>query len=82
VQQVRDPAFNLELRKVRDRLAASIAAQDDCPEGFDLDRWLEDWLDRPQAALGGQRPAELLGSDEGVASVCRALGATMSGAYQ
>lgn len=72
----------LELSKVRDRLAASLAAQGDLPQGFDLDRWLQEWLSRPQGALGGRNPAELLDSAEGVDAVCRALGATMSGPYQ
>lgn len=46
---------------------------------FDLARWLGEWLKRPQPALGGRRPAEMLGTKEGVAAVRRVLGAIVSG---
>src|SRR5438093_2244211 len=29
-------------------------------EGFDAAKWVARWLDRPQPALGGRRPAELM----------------------
>ena len=49
---------------------------------FDLDAWLEEWLRRPQPALGGRLPANLLHDPEGQESVKRVLGAMISGAYQ
>jgi len=33
--------------------------------GFDAREWLLNWLERPLPALGGQRPAELLSSEDG-----------------
>ena len=52
------------------------------PNGFDLDQWLQDWLQRPQPALGGTRPVNLLNTQEGIEAIRRVLGAVMSGAYQ
>lgn len=34
--------------------------------GFDAKEWLLKWLERPLPALGGQRPAELLSSEDGL----------------
>lgn len=49
--------------------------------GFDAAKWLGQWIDRPQPALGGKRPAELLDTPTGVVLVSRVLGAIESGAY-
>lgn len=49
---------------------------------FDAARWLGGWLERPQAALGGRKPAELVDTPTGLAVVTRLLGAVASGAYQ
>lgn len=70
------------LQDVKGRLQAALDADGESPPGFDLDQWLRDWLERPQPALGGARPVQLLGSAEGLESVRRALGALISGAYQ
>lgn len=51
-------------------------------QGFDAVRWLGLWIERPQAALDGQRPADLLDTPTGVDLVARLLGAMQSGAYQ
>lgn len=48
----------------------------------DVKRWLGTWLQRPQPALGGQAPAQLLDTPAGLAMVERVLGALRSGAYQ
>ena len=49
---------------------------------FDTGRWLGEWLERPQPALGGRKPAELVDTPTGLAVVTRLLGAIESGAYQ
>jgi putative toxin-antitoxin system antitoxin component (TIGR02293 family) len=49
---------------------------------FDTARWLGEWLERPQPALGGRKPAELVDTPTGLAVVTRLLGAIESGAYQ
>lgn len=70
------------LQDVRERLQAALEADGESPPGFDLDQWLQEWLERPQPALGGARPVQLLDSAEGQESVRRVLGALLSGAYQ
>lgn len=49
---------------------------------FDAARWLGEWLERPQPALGGRKPADLIDTPTGLAVVTRLLGAVASGAYQ
>lgn len=49
---------------------------------FDAARWLGQWIEQPQAALGGQRPADLLDTPTGLSVVARLLGSLASGAYQ
>ena len=49
---------------------------------FDAARWLGEWLERPQPALDGRKPAELVDTPTGVDVVARLLGSTESGAYQ
>lgn len=48
---------------------------------FDAAKWLGQWIERPQPALGGKKPAELLDTPTGVEVVSRLLGAVESGAY-
>lgn len=68
------------INKVEDILAA----QGDNPDAanFDVERWVGEWVERPQPALGGVAPAELMDTPSGRASVMRVLGAMQSGAYQ
>jgi uncharacterized protein (DUF2384 family) len=70
----------VDLQNVKERLQSALVAQG--VADFNLDQWLQEWLQRPQPALGGARPAELLNSQDGIQSVCRALGGAISGAYQ
>ncbi|MFY7940048.1 MAG: antitoxin Xre/MbcA/ParS toxin-binding domain-containing protein [Burkholderiaceae bacterium] len=49
---------------------------------FDTAKWLGLWIERPQPALGGRKPSELLDTPTGVAMVTKVLGAIRSGAYQ
>lgn len=41
--------------------------------GFDVARWLGRWIEQPQVGLQGRRPAEVLGTEEGVAAVLELL---------
>lgn len=52
-----------------------------CPDGFDAARWVAAWLDQPQPALGGQRPAELMDTTDGRTIVSDLLARMQSGAY-
>ncbi|HUG23971.1 antitoxin Xre/MbcA/ParS toxin-binding domain-containing protein [Piscinibacter sp.] len=49
---------------------------------FDAAKWLGQWIERPQPALGGRKPAELIGTPTGAEMVSRLLGSIESGAYQ
>lgn len=64
--------------------AQALVADSTAPEaqGFDAARWLGRWLEQPQPALGGRRPADLMDTPTGAAMVSRLLGAQASGAYQ
>jgi putative toxin-antitoxin system antitoxin component (TIGR02293 family) len=49
---------------------------------FDSAKWLGKWIERPQPALGGRKPADLIDTPTGVEVVARLLGSIESGAYQ
>jgi putative toxin-antitoxin system antitoxin component (TIGR02293 family) len=51
-------------------------------KNFDAARWLGQWLERPQPALGGRKPADLLDTAAGLEVVARLLGSIQSGTYQ
>jgi putative toxin-antitoxin system antitoxin component (TIGR02293 family) len=55
----------------------------DCGDGstFEAGRWLADWLQRPNRALGGVRPAAFMDTAEGREQVGRLIGAQRSGSY-
>lgn len=65
-------------------MAREIVAHSTAPQARDFDsaRWLGRWLETPQPALEGRRPADLLDTPTGLAVVARLLGAIESGAYQ
>lgn len=65
-------------------IARSIVMNSKAPEAKDFDsaKWLGQWLERPQPALGGRRPADLIDTPTGVEVVARLLGSIESGAYQ
>ena len=48
---------------------------------FDVAKWLGQWIERPQPALGGKKPADFLDTPTGVEVVSRILGAIESGVY-
>jgi len=51
-------------------------------KNFDSIQWLGQWIERPQLALGGQKPADLIDTPTGGWIVERLLGSLESGAYQ
>lgn len=51
-------------------------------KGFDAAKWLGLWIETPQPALGGLKPADLIDTPTGVSIVARVLGSIQSGAYQ
>jgi putative toxin-antitoxin system antitoxin component (TIGR02293 family) len=65
-------------------IAQAIVAQSTAPEAVDFDaaKWLGQWLERPQPALGGRKPGDLIDTPTGIEVVSRLLGAIESGAYQ
>lgn len=65
-------------------MAKDIVENSTAPEakGFDAAKWLGQWIERPQPALGGRKPADLVGTPTGLAMVVRVLGAIESGSYQ
>ena len=65
-------------------IAKSIVMNSKAPEAKDFDsaKWLGQWLERPQPALGGRKPADLIDTPTGVEVVARLLGSIESGAYQ
>jgi len=64
-------------------MAKEIVENSTAPEAkdFDVARWLGQWLEKSQPALGGRKPAELIDTPTGLAVVTRLLGAVESGAY-
>ena len=64
------------------KIATDIIANSTSPEavGFDVDAWLEAWIQVPQPSLGDKSPADLLGTEVGVKAVVKVLGAMESGA--
>ncbi|CAN7327393.1 DUF2384 domain-containing protein [Pseudoxanthomonas sp. LjRoot143] len=68
------------INQVEDMLAADPDNPD--AKNFDVERWVGEWIERPQPALGGLAPAEVMDTPTGRASVMRVLGAIQSGAYQ
>jgi uncharacterized protein (DUF2384 family) len=48
---------------------------------FDVAAWTAKWLDSPQPALGGRRPADLMDTADGRSLVSDLLARMQSGAY-
>ena len=65
-------------------IAQAIADQStsSAAENFDAAKWLGRWIESPQPALGGRKPADLVSTPTGLEIVSRLLGAMESGAYQ
>ena len=67
------------LAQAREMAGHSLSPQ---AKSFDAARWLGQWIERAQPALGGRKPAELIATPTGAEMVSRLLGAIESGAYQ
>lgn len=65
-------------------IAKEIVDNSTAPEAKDFDsaKWLGQWLETPQPALGGRKPATLIDTPTGLEVVSKLLGAIESGAYQ
>ncbi len=65
-------------------IAKEIVERSTAPEAKDFDaaRWLGQWIERPQPALGGAKPADFLDTPTGVEIVTRLLRSIESGSYQ
>ncbi len=65
-------------------IARSIVMNSKAPQARDFDsaKWLGQWLERPQPALGGRKPADLIDTPTGIEIVARLLGSIESGSYQ
>jgi uncharacterized protein (DUF2384 family) len=65
-------------------IAREIIEESTAPEAKDFDavKWLGQWIEIAQPALGGRRPSELIDTPTGVESVARVLGSLISGSYQ
>ena len=64
-------------------IANEIVANSDAPQArnFDTAKWLGHWIELPQAALGGRKPADLIDTPTGVETVAKLLGSLESGSY-
>ena len=51
------------------------------PTGFDAARWTAEWLDEPNATLGGKSPGDFMDTADGRALVCGLVAQMQSGAY-
>ena len=49
---------------------------------FNCAKWLGEWIEKPQPALGGRKPADLIATPTGVELVAKLLGSAQSGSYQ
>ncbi len=74
-----DEAFLQLLRQTR---AMAAESTNPAAASFDPEQWLRQWLQKPQPALGGCKPAEMLATQAGVEAVRRVLGGIASGAFQ
>jgi len=65
-------------------IVEALVADSTAPEatGFNSAKWLGIWLELPQPALGGKRPADMIDTPTGLEVVTRLLGSIHSGAYQ
>lgn len=61
--------------------AESIVRESGNAKGFDAAKWTAAWLEAPQSALGGKRPAELMDTAEGRGMVSDLLARMQTGAY-
>jgi uncharacterized protein (DUF2384 family) len=58
-----------------------IVSQSGETDGFDAARWTADWLEEPNAALGGRKPGEFMDTADGRGLVFALVAQMQSGAY-
>lgn len=65
-------------------MAQDMVSNSTAPEAKDFDavKWLGQWIERPQPALDGRKPSDLLDTPTGMGIVMQLLGSLQSGAYQ
>lgn len=68
------------INRVEDMIAPESKSAE--TQKFDVEKWVGDWVSKPQPALGGMTPADLLDTPSGRESVMRVVGSLQSGAYQ
>jgi putative toxin-antitoxin system antitoxin component (TIGR02293 family) len=61
--------------------ADAMVQESGAPERFDAATWIASWLQRPQPALGGRAPSELLDTADGRNIVADLLAQQQSGVY-
>lgn len=66
-----------QLTEVVNRIVSESGAR----ENFNSERWLAEWLQKPNPALGGKLPYEMLGDSDGLEHVRCLLLRMQSGAY-
>lgn len=49
--------------------------------GFNVDKWLANWMNQPMPSLGGRRPIEYMDTIEGQDQVSRLLARMQSGTF-
>ncbi|MDO8456822.1 MAG: DUF2384 domain-containing protein [Burkholderiaceae bacterium] len=78
-----DALASIRLEKLLS-IAESIVANSLHPDAknFDSGKWLGEWIERPQPALGGLKPADLLDTEAGGMRVQQVLASIESGTYQ
>ncbi len=60
---------------------AQIVRESGDARGFDAARWVADFLERPNPALGGRRPASLMRTSDGRSAVSAVVAQMQTGAY-
>lgn len=61
--------------------AEVMVAESGNPQGFNAAHWVAQWLEQPQPALGGVKPADYMDTVEGQEMVASLLATLQSGAY-
>ena len=72
----RTPGFDVLLRQVEEMVQES-----GDPVGFDAADWLTRWLATPMPGLGGKRPGDYMGTEEGRGTVATLLEMARNGTY-
>lgn len=77
--QRKDAIYELEL--VVQQMAEEADVEGADLDGFDPTEWLRQWIRQPIPALGGQRPVDLMETEEGLERVRRTLLQMQAGTF-